>query len=1162
MSLRFIFGRSGSGKTRFCLNELKSKIESGAQHPLILLVPEQYTHQGEKDLIALLGTGGVLGTRVLSFRRLAYRIFNEAGGITYPHLHSAGKCMIIHRLLDTMQDSLSVFSRSAGAQGFINTLADLITELKQHSIYPDDLADAAEGLEEENPLRDKLAELNSLYRAYEEMIATRFRDGDDDLTLAAAKLDSISLFDGAEIWIDGFDGFTPQEYQMLAKLLSKAERVNVTLCTEDAADDMIDAGDVFFPVKKVRSKLTALARELDIKIEPGVVLDGEPPYRFRNSPELAHLERNLFAFPYPSYSKPTQDISLFAAVNIFSEVEACARDIIRLCRDKGLRYREIAVVVGDLSAYEDLIEVIFGEYEIPCFLDRKIEITNHPLVQLILAVLDIFIENWSYEAVFRYLKTGLTGVDRNSIDMLENYVLACGIRGSRWTREEPWEMIPGVLPDVREYDSHEAALKAVNEVRYAVSAPLLEFRRRTKGRKTAAEICTALYDFLCAIGVPERIEAAIEEFREQGQLSLAHEYAQVWNIVMEVFDQVVEVMGEDTVGVERFSQILKVGFGEYKIGLIPASIDQVLVGSIERSRSHEVRAMYILGANDGVFPSTGREEGILSDRDREVLNKGGIELASDTRTAAFEEQFLVYRALTTAGSYLRLSWPAVDWEGKSLRTSMVVSRLRRLFPGISEASNTLEPKEDKDVMAMVAGRVPSFKKTILALRRSREGKESSPIWREVYRWFAQHPDWQEQCRSVRKALSYRNTAEPVSQEKIALLYGNPAYSSVSRLEKYTACPFAYYVQYGLGARERKVYRLKPPDVGTFMHGVIERFSLYVAENHLSWRTIERDWCEEKVSEIVDAMLDRMQGSGISGSKRYKALTVRLKRVVTRSVWLIAQHIRRGSFEPVGYEIDFREGGAFPPITIELSSGEKVLLTGRIDRVDALKTDEGTYLRIIDYKSGTKDFKLSDVAYGLQLQLITYLDAVQENGGLGIAPPILPGGVLYFAIDDPIVKGTADSTPEEIEQAIMKQLRMKGLLLADVKLIKEMDHDISGASLIIPARMNKGEVLGQSSTATLEQLKLLRSHTRRLLESLCQEIMKGNVPIKPYKKKDTTSCKYCSFAPVCQFDTARKENTFRQLNDLKDEDVWGKLQENHNNPEEVCESWKKGGEVPG
>ena len=1143
MSLRFIYGRSGSGKTRFCLQEIKARVNAGATHPLVLLVPEQFTFQAERDLISVLETGGILKTEVLSFRRLAFRVFNQVGGITYPHIHSAGKSMIIYRILDQMRDSLKVFAKPADRQGFVNTLSALITEFKRYNLTPGALDNACRALGGDSPLRDKLLELGSIYAAFEKTIAERYRDADDDLTLAAEKIDSTALYDGAEIWVDGFAGFTPQEYRVLAKLLQKAGRINVSLCAGSLeGEGASDGGDVFSTVKRAYKKLIRMAEELNQKVETAVVLAEDPLPRYKNSPEMAHLERYISAYPYKTYGRKTRDIYLFSSVNIFSEIEAAARDIVRLCRDQGVRYRDLAVVVRDLAAYDRLIEVIFAEYGIPCFVDRKIEITNHPLVRLILSMLDIFNENWSYEAVFRYLKTGLTGVDRGSIDRLENYVLACGIRGSRWTADQDWKMLPGLFPDEKDLDLQSRQLAEINSVRSYIRRPLLEFRKKTRGRKKAPEICGALYDFLCTIGVPRRIEASIGHFRKSGDLSLANEYSQVWNIVMEVFDQAVETMGEETFSLERFTGILKIGFGEYRLGLIPASLDQVLVGSAERSKSHEVKALYILGVNDGVFPAAAAAEGVLSDLDRLALSQAGIELASDTRSQAFDEQYLVYRALTTPGSYLRLSWPIADQEGRAMRPSMIISRLRKLFPAISETSNTLKPAPDQAEMELLAGKTPAFKQMVSALRQKADGQEISPLWPGVYRWFAGQEDWRTKCRAVRLAFGYKNIAQPVSRDKITLLYGSPAYSSVSRLEKYTACPFAYYVQYGLGARERKVYRLNPPDVGTFMHAVIESFSRQVAEENISWRELDRAWCAERVSAIIDQMLEKMQGSGLTGSKRYTALTLRLKRVISRAVWLIADHIRRGSFNPIGYELDFGQGGQLPPIAIELESGDKVFLTGRIDRVDALKAEEGTYLRIVDYKSGGKSFSLSDVFYGLQVQLITYLDAIRENSGLAVTPPVLPGGVLYFRIDDPMIRVSGRIADEEIERAILKQLKMKGLLLGEVKLIKEMDRTIEGTSLIIPARINKGDVLGKSSAASRDQFRLIRNYVRGLLKKQCQEIRQGNIAIRPYKKKTVTSCQYCGFSAVCQFDTAREENTFKPLYDWKDEEVWRMLDE--------------------
>jgi ATP-dependent helicase/nuclease subunit B len=1087
----------------------------------------------------VLDAGGILKTEVLSFQRMAFRIFNEAGGITYPHIHPAGKSMIIYRILDKLRGSFKVFSRSSEREGFVQTVASLITEFKRYSVTSEHLVKASQELGEDKPLGQKLLELNLIYTEFEKTLAQRYRDSDDDLTLATQKLSESSLYRDAEIWIDGFNSFTPQEYVMVTELVKVAKTVTVSLCADTLETSAsVNEMDVFMPVKNAFKKLYKMAENHGIKIEEPVHVNGNTPSRFMDSPELAHLERNLYAYPYKAYAGKTKDVSLFSAVNIFSEIESAARDIIRQCRDNNMRFRDIAVVTRNLASYEKLIEVIFSEYGIPCFIDSKLDVSNHPLVRMILSMLDIFNENWSYESVFRYLKSGLTDIKRPDIDNLENYVLACGIRGSMWTNEKEWRMSPDLIPDEKALEAQSSMLYEVNLIRKAVSAPLIGFRRRTKGRRTAAEFCSAIYDFMLGLGIPDRIEKSIENFRNTGNLVLANEYSQVWNIVMEVFDQLVEVMDDEAVSLERFSKVLKIGLGEYKIGLIPASLDQVLVGSAERSKSHEIKAMYILGVNDGVFPSASAKEGVLSDQDRVALNHIGLALASDTRTQAFDEQLMVYRTLTAAGHFLRLSWPIADSEGKTMRPSVIISRLRKLYPDIDEKSNILPAKTNEEELELITGGKPAFRSMISALRQKADGRNIQPVWESVYQWFSEEEDWKQSIETARSAFQYKNLAQQIKGEKIRALYGDPAISSVSRLEKYTACPFAFYVQYGLGAKERKIYRLSPPDIGTFMHAVIERFSKLVAKGEITWRSFDRDWCREKVSEIVDEMLQKMQGSGIAASTRYTALTSRLKRVVARAVWLISEHIRRSSFNPIDYEVGFGDKEKYPPITIELETGEKIQLTGRIDRVDALKTEDGTYLRIIDYKSGSKDFLLSDVFYGLQIQLITYLDAIWESGSKASDVDVHPGGMLYFKIDDPIIKGNGKISEEEIENIIMRQLKMRGLVLADVKLIKAMDNTIDGPSMIIPATVNKGDVLGKNTSgATLDQFKLLRVYVRKLLKDLCTEIMRGNVNIRPYKKKGSTSCQYCSFLSVCQFDSTMKDNSYKLLYDKENDEVW-------------------------
>ncbi|NLK34576.1 MAG: helicase-exonuclease AddAB subunit AddB [Gracilibacteraceae bacterium] len=1114
MSLRIIYGRAGSGKSTYCLNEIKASLEQGNNIRHIIIVPEQFSFQAEKRLIKALGASGINGVEVLSFRRLSYRVMEEVGGLVRRHINPAGKSILVYTIMERLKDDLRVFARVAGKHGFVNTLCGTISELKRYNISPDALA-SFDTASISRQLSDKLHDIGLIYEEFEKRLHDKYIDTDDDLDLLARKLPQCELFESSEIWLDEFSGFTPQEYAVIEKLMSKAVRVNISLCTDCLSEDYSpEDTDAFLPPKAAAAKLIRLAKDSGVRVDPPVHLKDS---RFKYNNELAFLESNLFTYLHGSYKESTKHLKLYEASNIFAEVESTARDILKKCREEGLRYRDIAVITGDLSQYEKVIRVVFGEYGIPCFIDRKKDITGHPLVLLVLSALDIFAGNWSFEAVFRYLKTGLTGIDRNELDLLENYVLANHINGSSWMKD--WEDI------------------SINEARRQAAEPLIRLYGRIKGKNTGREICTALFDFLCELEVPEKLERLVERFTNDGELDRADEYSQVWNILLELLDQIVEAMGDEAVNVDTFLTILSVGFGEYNIGLIPPALEQVLVGSLERSKSHDVKAIYVLGANDGIFPMPFKQEGILSDRDREVLRNMGMELAPDTRGRTFEQQHLIYTALTAASDYLRLSWCAADRDGRAQRPSVIIGRLRRMFPGISFESGILRDIPGSTAEMSVSAPIPTFNELVSAIRQKHEGRYVDPLWESVAEWYKGEDDWKEKYLRVAEGLSFTNQAGNIGQERIRKMYGSTIHTSVSRLERYFSCPFSYYVEYGLKARERKIMKMNAPDMGSFMHRVIDMFSRKVSEGGIGWRNLDREWCADEISLIVDELLQDAAGKVFLSTSRYKYLANRLKRVLTRAVWLIAEHIKRSAFEPVGYELGFGDGEKLPPIILELPSGEKMVLSGRIDRLDCLDTEEGKYFRIVDYKSGSRNFKLEDVYYGLQLQLITYLDAVGGSLETAYGKPVLPAGVLYFKLDDPIIQGSREATEEEIEEAIMKELKMKGLLLADVKLIKEMDTGIDGDSLIIPARINKGDVLGRSSAATAEQFEIIKGHVRRLLRRLGEEILKGNISISPYRRKGITACTYCGYMSICQFDTRISGYGYRNLQDRKDEEVW-------------------------
>jgi len=1139
MSLRLIYGRGGSGKSHYCLQDIKENINKNVNHKLVLMVPEQYSFQSERNLLKVVGVTGIIKAEVLSFKRLAHRVFNEVGGLTLKRINEPGKAMLIYNIMEELSAELKIFGRASKQQGFVDIVAETIKEFKRYNITPEIIDRSLKGLEDQE-LIYKMEDLKAIFEKFEETLHREYIDSEDVITLLAQKLDESTEYDGAEIWIDEFSTFTPQQYLVLEKLLKKCSRVNITLAGDGiTVEDNIDNTDIFSVTKKTTAKLLKLAKDNNIKVEKPVNLNDRSNPRFGDNPELRHIEKYFYASPYSYYKDEVKNLRIYKAFNNYDEIEVVARDIVRLVRDEGYRYKDIAIVCRELESYENIIAAILNEYHIPCFLDQKRTVSGNPFIVFITSVFDIFTKNWSYEAVFRYLKTGLTGISMENLDLLENYVLANGIRGKKWTKEEFWNYKINYGYEKEENTQYETyILNIVNETKEIITGPLVKLHDSLKENNTVRGKCTALYDFLVETGALERIEQWTNEFREQGRIELSNEYDQISNIVMDTLNSMVEVMGDEKISIDKFAQILSVGFEKNEMGLIPVALDEVTVGDIARIRSQGVKALYIVGVNDGVLPRVSKEEGILSDRDRNILREKGVELAPDTKTQVFEEQFLVYTTLTTACNYLMLTYPMADVEGKALRPSVIISRMKKIFPKLIEESQITESLEAEAKIELITAPEPTFNQLISAVRRDHEGEQVEEIWSEVYKWYDSKREWKIKTSRILKGLQYSNIVEKVDSEKVRDLYGRPLSFSVSRLEQYSQCPFAYFVKYGLKAKDRKVYEFSSPDLGSFIHGILDKFADLIRIEKLQWKDITREWSRKTISDLVDAELSRQSNSILNSSSRYKYMTDRLKRILTRSVNIMTEHVKRSDFDTLANELVFGKGGDLPPIKLSLPSGEEIQLIGRIDRVDSADLESGTYFRVIDYKTGQKSFSLSDVYYGLQLQLLVYLDALLSNAQYYTEKQAIPGAVLYFRVDDPMISGTADMTEEEIEKAILKKLKMNGLILKDAKVVKSMDKEIEGYSLIIPARMNKGDVLGSTpSVVSLEQFNILREYVRDTMVRICEDMLNGNIEIRPIKNKKHTACSYCSFASVCQFDPSMKDNKYRYVNKKKEDEVW-------------------------
>lgn len=1131
MGIRFIYGRAGSGKSTYCLNSIKNRLNDNNGNTLIYLVPEQYTFQRETMLLKDVGEEGLLRAQVLSFKTMAQKVFDECGGRVHDRMRDVGKSMLIHKILQESEENLQYFNRISKEQGFTDIISETITEFKKYNVTPSVLREGLTKIDDEE-LKSKLTDLANIFEKFDISISENLVDTDDELTYLANKLNNCSLYDNAEIWIDEFTTFTPQQMEVIKGLAKKCKEVNIALCMDEVSSgDDSEVTDIFNSLKTTELRILNMMRDEHIGYEKPVNLNDNKNNRFKYNHELKHLEKYFFTYPFKSYKQDVNTIRLYKANNSYDEVENVAKEILRFVRDKGYRFRDISVVCRNIDDYEKIATVIFNEYDIPFFLDKKIDILSNPLIVLILSSIEVMIRNWSYESVFKYLKSGLVNIDSNEIDILENYVLANGIKGFKWTNEL----------SISEEDNDEIdPIKVMIKVR----EPLIKLHSRIRGNKSVKAICTAIYEFLIELDCFNRIEEWISEFDEYGMQSKVMEYQQVSEIVIDILDQAVDVIGEDLITINEFYKILNAGFQNREIGIIPVALDQVNIGGIGRIKGRNVKVLFIVGVNDGVLPAANKDEGILSDRDRDLLKENGIELSSSTRAKVFEEQYMVYTALTLASDYLMISYPMADFEGKSLRASIVIPRLKRIFPKLIEESDLFNLKEKSDKYSKVTAPIPTFNELILALRRNYENEDVEDYWKDVYCWYKDKEEFYNKSGNILEGLKYSNDGEVVAREKLKKLYSikdGRLLFSVSRLENYAECPFSYFIKYGLKARDRKVYEFSAPDLGSFMHEILDEFTNKVKRERISWSELNSERCRNIVSDLIEKKLIEDGNSILNSSKKYKYFTNRFKRVIAKSVSVLAEQMRKGQFEIFSNEFQFGNLRDGAPIKLELPSGEEVYLTGRIDRIDSLDLHGNTYIRVIDYKSGSKKFDLNELYYGLQIQLLVYLDAILKNSEYILHTQAMPGAILYFKIDDPIIKSKSELQDEEIRKQVLDKLKMNGLLLKDAELVKAMDNDMETYSLVIPATFKKdGDFSSNSSVITEEQFNLLREYVNFKMIELCEDMLSGKIRIEPCKNQRTSYCDYCDYSAICQFDTSIKDNKYKLVLKKDDKEIWNDM----------------------
>ena len=1117
MSLRLICGRSGTGKSELILNETINNLNY--KNKTYIITPEQFSYSVEKKLIDKAPNGAILNAEVLTFKRMAYRVENEVGKSINTNLTKSGKAMLIYSILQDNKNNLKFLGKN---EQNVELLDTALTEFKKHNVTLENLKEVTEN-EEDKYLKEKLKDLSFVYEKFEQKIKDRYIDENDILTNLAENLEKTNMFNNCIIYIDEFTGYTKQEYTLIEKLLKVAKEVTVTVTT-----DNLDLGtnpdvDMFFSNKQTADKLLYLARKNEIECEKTIFL--EETYRFK-AKELKHLEKHLYKIPYEKYEEKVENINLFLAANAYSEIENVAKKIIKLVKEENYRYKDISIITKNLETYSSLIKAIFSNYEIPVFIDEKKELSQNIFMKYIMSILDIYAKSWSYDSIINYIKTGFLGIDNDEIYMLEAYTKKWGIKGSKWYIGE-WNF-------EEKTEKNKEQLERIQELRKQIVEPLIELKETINQNKTVAEITKRLYQFLIENKIDKVLIDKKEKLEEEGYIEIAKEQELAWNIMIEVLDELVSIFGEEKIGFEKYMNLIRMGLNSSGLGRIPQTQDQVIVGDIERSRTHKVKAIFILGMNDGVFPTINKNEGFLGDKDRKNLKEKGIELAKGSLEMLYEDNFSIYKAFTTAEEKLYLSYASSSLDGSSLRPSILVSKIKKMYPRLIEKSDLIQQNEE------IVMEQEAFELLISKLSLWRDGEEIDKIWFELYNYFNSKEEWKYKLSAAIKALNYTNKPERISQENIEKLYRNTLNTTVSRLEQYRKCPFSYYLRYGLKVQDKASFEVQMVDTGNFMHDVIDTFFTTVREKNISIKNISEEETEKIINSIVDEKITLPKNYIFTSTDKYKNLTRRLKRVILKSMKYIIESLKDSDFEVFGNELEFKKGKKYEPITIQLEDGKKVEITGKIDRVDLAKTEEGKYIRIIDYKSSVKNIDLNEVVAGLQLQLLTYLDATCK------IEEMMPAGVLYFSLIDPIIKSDKYMSDEQIEEELKKKFKMNGLILADVKVVKMMDKKLkNGQSDIIPAYIDKeGNLSRKSNTVTKEQFEDLQKHTIKIIKQISNEILSGDISLEPYynTKNKKTPCEYCEYKPICQFKAGKNGNNYNYIARMEKEEILKRIRE--------------------
>lgn len=1099
MSLKFIFGPSGSGKSRALYNYVIQESQKYPERQFIVLVPEQFTMQTQKDLVEMHPAHGIMNIDVLSFARLAYRVFEETGGGRLPVLDDEGKNLILRKIAGDFEGELRVLRGNMKKPGYISEVKSVISEFTQYDVGEEEICRVMETAGEGSGLFFKLKDILVLYRGFSQYLEKKYITKEELLDVLSREIGKSEILKGSTVVLDGFTGFTPVQNRLLKELMRHCREVLVTVIMDEREDPFSyrHPYQLFALSKHMVMSLSDIAQEEGIPLEEPEYLYGNP-VRFQGNDAFSFLERNIFRCGQETFGKEQDAVSIHRARNPREEAFAAAGEIRALVRERKYRFREIGVIVSNMDVYGDYLEEAFAAYDIPAFMDHKRSVLLNSFVEYIRSVLDMAEQGFTYESVFRFFRTGLSGISYEDTCILENYVIGLGIKGyKKWQCR--WD---GLLKGMDEKE-----LERLNRLRtqFVEKIDGLVFVLRQR-KKTVRDITEALYGFMVQEELQLKLKRQEEMFLAEGELALAKEYAQIYRILMELLDKFVELLGDEPVSLKEYGKLLDAGLSEARVGVIPPSVDQLVAGDVQRTRLKDIKALLFIGANDAYLPGTLLKTGLLSERDRERFLKEKINLAPGGKEQAYIQKLYLYMNLTKPSERLSVYFSKVSPDGKSMRPSYLVQEIQRLYPLLGETDEEGKPLCQREITEDMG---------MDLLIKGFQGKElSDKGWQELYAWYLRSPKLKQRAERLLLAGYYHRPSDGLTKAVAERLYGKDFENSITRIERFSACAFAHFLTYGLNLRERKVYEFQAVDLGNICHSALEMFSKRLRRENIGWTELSDELRRQYIDESVEEAAADYGNLVLISSERNAYMVVRMKRMLERTVWALTKQLSAGDFVPADYEYRFENG--------------------KIDRIDTCEDEDKVYVKVLDYKTGSRAFDVVALYHGLQLQLMVYMNEalnMQERRHPG--KEAVPAGVFYCRLNDPIV----DKQEKDTEAAVLKELKPDGMINLQDEVLKHLDRKQEGDSLVVPVKYNKNGSLSKTSKAVPEEeFRLMMGHALRKAETAHCEILEGETAAIPYRRGTESGCDYCSYRHVCGFDLKVPGYRYRDIRKMSKEEA--------------------------